>query len=78
MAACPYVGKSVDSRSGGGDKACKGGGRVHHHFEGGGGKSDLLPEGKEVASDVELGTLFFFGFMTKMARRLLWTPYIAT
>ncbi len=47
-AACPYVGKLIDSCSQGGDKACKGGERVHRHFEGGGGKSNLLPGSKKL------------------------------
>jgi hypothetical protein len=31
--------------------------------------------GSKTASDVELGTLLFFQLVTKLARRLLWTPY---
>jgi hypothetical protein len=44
--------------------------------EGGGGQKRLTFPGVKAASDVELGGLFFFGLVTKMARRLLWTPYL--
>ncbi len=73
MAVRPKVEKCTDSQAQGGDKACEGGGRVLRHVEGGGGKKRLTFPGVEAAGDVELGALFFFGLVTKMARRLLWT-----
>ncbi len=45
---------------------------MHRNVEGGGGKKRLTFPGVKAAGDVELGALFFFGLMTKMARRLLW------
>jgi hypothetical protein len=74
VAARPNFEKCTDSRAQGGDKACEGGGRRHHHVEGGGVKKRLTFPGIENAGDVELGSLFFFGLVTKMASRLLWTP----
>jgi hypothetical protein len=76
VAACPNVEKCTDSRAQGGDNACTGGGRVHCHVEGGGGKKRLTFPGVEAMGDVELGALFFFGLVTKMARRLLLTPFL--
>jgi hypothetical protein len=47
---------------------------VHRHVEEGGGKKRLAFLGVKAASDMEFGALFFFGLVTKMARRLLWIP----
>ncbi len=42
---------------------------------GGGGQKRLTFPGVKAASDVELGGLFFFGLVTKMAGAFVWTPY---
>jgi hypothetical protein len=50
---------------------------VRGEGEGGRKRDSLSRESKELkgASDVELGGLFFFGLVTKMAGAFVWTPY---
>ena len=44
--------------------------------EEGGGQKRLTFPGVKAASDAELGGLFFFGLVTKMAGTFVWTPYL--
>jgi hypothetical protein len=44
-------------------------------WQGGGGQKQLTFSGVKVASDVELGGLFWGGLVTNMAGTFVWTPY---